>query len=121
MVFPVVLVHASVERSALAHRLLLALLLFPLILLVFEEHGVLVTLPLVVTEESATCQSSDLWLRLAPNQVTILLVIHHFSNGIGQKVGRQISQRGVVTNSKAPHDSVLLLIGEVVQELGQVW
>ena len=86
MILPVVLVHSHVESFAVANGSLLALLLLPLILFMFEEHRVLIWQPLVVAKESATCQSSNLRLRLSPDKVGILLVIHQFSNGIRKKV-----------------------------------
>jgi hypothetical protein len=85
MVLPVVLVHASVEGHIVG-GFLLAVALRSSILLVQKEHAVVIGLPLVVTEESATSQSCHFGLRLSPYQIAVLFVIHHFSNGIGQQI-----------------------------------
>ena len=121
MVLPVVLIHANVEGLAFADEDLFAITLFTLVLLVLQVHAVLVGEPLVVTEESAAGQSGNLWRGLPPHQVTILLVVHHFSNGVWKQVSWEVPQRCVVANSEAAHDSVLLLICEVVEQLSQVW
>ena len=81
MILPVILIHSCVERS-LANLSLLAFLLFSLVLLMLEEHGVLIRKPLIITEKTASSQRSYLGSRLFPKQVAILFVIHHFSNGV---------------------------------------
>ena len=81
VVLPVILVHASVEGSR-RYRALFTLFFLSLILLVLQEHGVLVREPLIVTEEIATRKRRHLRLRLPPEQVTILFIVHHFGNGV---------------------------------------
>ena len=82
MVLPVVLVHSNVERSILADHSLLALLLLPLILLMLQVHGVLIWQPFIITEKTASSECGDFGRRLSPDKIAILLIIHHFSNGI---------------------------------------
>ena len=86
MILPVVLVHSNVESFILANQRLLALLLLPLILLVLQVHGVLVWEPLIVTKETSASESGDFRRWLPPDKVAILLVVHHFSNGVWQQV-----------------------------------
>lgn len=65
VVLPVILVHASVEGTR-CYNALFALSFLSLILLMLEEHGVLIRQPFIVTEEPAAGQRSDLRLRLFP-------------------------------------------------------
>ena len=119
VVLPVVLVHSKHEWSLMDAELF-ALLLLALVLLVLEEHGVFVGLPVVVAEQAATGQGCHFGSRLAPDQICVLLVIHLFRNGVGQQIRRQVPQRSVVAHSEAPHDCILLFIREVVKELGEI-
>eukprot|EP00353_Schmidingerella_taraikaensis_P015136 CAMPEP_0185613358 /NCGR_PEP_ID=MMETSP0436-20130131/26619_1 /TAXON_ID=626734 ORGANISM="Favella taraikaensis, Strain Fe Narragansett Bay" /NCGR_SAMPLE_ID=MMETSP0436 /ASSEMBLY_ACC=CAM_ASM_000390 /LENGTH=66 /DNA_ID=CAMNT_0028247349 /DNA_START=805 /DNA_END=1005 /DNA_ORIENTATION=+ len=66
MVLPVVLVHTEQEWS-LVDALLFALFLLSLVLLVLEEHGVLVWLPLVIAEEAAASERGHFGCGLPPN------------------------------------------------------
>ena len=65
VVLPVILIHASVEGTR-CNSALFALSFLPFILLMLKEHGILIRQPFIVTEEPATCQRSDLRLRLFP-------------------------------------------------------
>ena len=117
MVLPVVLVHTCVESLSLGNQILLALTLFPLVLLMLEVHGVLVWEPLVVAEQASSGERGDLRRGLPPHQIVILLLVHDFGNGIWKQVRRQVPQRRVVAHSEAPRDCILLLVREVVEEL----
>jgi hypothetical protein len=83
MILPVVLVHASIEGPVM-NCFLLAIPLFASILLMLQKHGIFVWRPFIVAKKSTSSQSRNLRLSLSPYQITILLVIHHFSNGIWQ-------------------------------------
>lgn len=114
VILPVVLVHTEHEWS-LVHIAHLPLVVDPLVLLMLQVHGILVRQPLVVAKETTSGQSCNFWRWLSPHQVLILLVRHHFGNGIRKEVRWQVSQTCVVAHAEATHDSVLLLVREVVQ------
>ena len=83
VVLPVILVHATIEGTR-CYNALFTLSFLPLILLVLQEHGILIRQPLIVTEEAAAIKRGHLRLRLPPEQVAILFIVHHFGNGIRQ-------------------------------------
>ena len=114
VILPVVLVHTEHEWS-LVHIAHLPLVVDPLVLLMLQVHGILVRQPLIVAKETTSGQSCNFRCWLPPHQVLILFVRHHFGNGIRKEVRWQVSQTCVVAHAEATHDSVLLLVREVVQ------
>ena len=119
MVLPVVLVHSEHEWSPV-NFFLFAPVMNAFILLMLQVHAILVWQPLVICKETSACQSGNFGCWLPPNQIIVLFVVHHFSNGVGEQVSWQVPQRGVVADAEAAQNCVLLLVREVVEELGQV-
>ena len=120
MVLPVVLIHAKVELVIFVQVVDFACVADALVFLVLEEHLVVIGFPFILAEKTTARQCGDLWCWLSPNQVAVLLVGHHFSNGVGQQVRWQIANRSVAANAEASHDRVLFLVREVVQQLSEV-
>ena len=88
VVLPVVLIHADVEGPTLTNSIQIALLRYSLVLLMLQVHRIIIGHPLVVTKEATTGQSSYLGGGVAPDQISVLLFVHHFGNGIWQQISR---------------------------------
>jgi len=108
------LVHSNDELLVADFSLLpfVFLLLFSLFLL--QEHIERCFNVLILLEKTTASQCLDFSLRGFVRQILVLLLSHSFSYSVGHQVGWQVSQTGIVADSKALLDRVLLFVCEVV-------
>ena len=114
VILPCVFVHTN-EEGTLCNQLLFSFLLLTLVLLLLQKCIIRVWHPLVVPEQAASSKFFNLGVCWLPCEVCVLLFTHHLNDLIWQQTVRQISQRLVVTSSEASHDSILFLIGEIIE------
>jgi hypothetical protein len=119
VVLPYIVVSASNELF-LRDNLLLQFLLFFVLLYFLQITVVWRGHILVFSEQATPIQIDHFTLWRLERKVGVLFVAHGFGDGVGQDVGWQVAQGGVVTDAEALLDRVLFLVCEVVEKLGEV-